>query len=299
MTIDLNSLSDFIAVAEAGGFREAARKTNSSASRLSDSVRRLETHLGLRLFNRNTRSVVPTEAGINLLQRMNPLMNELNTALDGVNIYRNKPAGKLRLNVPVSASKLILSAIVPAFLREYPDIQIEVVAQSQMINIVDAGFDAGIRYDEGLDQDVIAIPIGPRKQRLATAAAPALLEKHGHPKHPRELLDLPCIAGRFESGILAQWEFEKGNKVIKITPNGPLIVSIGAGVDLAVNAAKAGTGIIHLFEQWLDPYFTTGELVPVLKPWWQTFNGPYLYYSGRRFVPEPLRVFIEYIKNLY
>ncbi|WP_205408766.1 LysR family transcriptional regulator [Vibrio palustris] len=293
----MNDIAAFVAVAKAGGFREAARVENMSASRLSDAIRRLEEELGVRLFHRNTRSVVLTEVGMVLLERMNPIMSEFDSALDMVNLYRDKPAGKLRLNVPVSAVKLILPAIVPAFLEAYPDIELEVTAESNVINIIDAGFDAGIRYDERLEQDMVAIPIGPRRQRYALAAAPKLLDKLGRPTHPRDLLKYPCLTGRFRSGVANTWEFENDNKIIEVNVSGPLVVNIGSAVDLSVDAAVAGTGVVYLFEEWLQPYFDSGQLEPILENWWLSFSGPYLYYSGRRLVPTPLRTFIDFVKS--
>ena len=298
MKSSINDITAFVAVARAGGFREAARVENISASRLSDAIRRLEGELGVRLFHRNTRSVVLTEVGMVLLERMNPIMSEFDSALDMVNLYRDKPAGKLRLNVPVSAVKLILPAIVPAFLEAYPDIELDVTAESNVINIIDAGFDAGIRYDERLEQDMIAVPIGPRQQRYALAASPKLLDRLGRPTHPRDLLNYPCLTGRFRSGVANTWEFEKDNDTIDIKVSGPLVVNIGSAVDLAVDAAVAGTGVIYLFEEWLQPYFDSGQLEPILETWWPTFSGPYLYYSGRRLVPTPLRTFIDFIKDM-
>ena len=297
MKSPMNDIAAFVAVAKAGGFREAARVENMSASRLSDAIRRLEEELGVRLFHRNTRSVVLTEVGMVLLERMNPIMSEFDSALDMVNLYRDKPAGKLRLNVPVSAVKLILPAIVPAFLETYPDIELEVTAESNVINIIDAGFDAGIRYDERLEQDMIAIPIGPRQQRYALAAAPKLLDKLGRPTHPRDLLKYPCLTGRFRSGVANTWEFENDNKIIEVNVSGPLVVNIGSAVDLSVDAAVAGTGVVYLFEEWLQPYFDSGQLEPILENWWLSFSGPYLYYSGRRLVPTPLRTFIDFVKS--
>ncbi|SJL82537.1 HTH-type transcriptional regulator DmlR [Vibrio palustris] len=297
MKSPMNDIAAFVAVAKAGGFREAARVENMSASRLSDAIRRLEEELGVRLFHRNTRSVVLTEVGMVLLERMNPIMSEFDSALDMVNLYRDKPAGKLRLNVPVSAVKLILPAIVPAFLEAYPDIELEVTAESNVINIIDAGFDAGIRYDERLEQDMVAIPIGPRRQRYALAAAPKLLDKLGRPTHPRDLLKYPCLTGRFRSGVANTWEFENDNKIIEVNVSGPLVVNIGSAVDLSVDAAVAGTGVVYLFEEWLQPYFDSGQLEPILENWWLSFSGPYLYYSGRRLVPTPLRTFIDFVKS--
>jgi DNA-binding transcriptional LysR family regulator len=131
---------------------------------------------------------------------------------------------------------------------------------------------------------------------MATAATQAYLDRCGRPKHPRDLLGHACLRGRFSSGTISSWEFERKSKVVKIDPDGPLIVSIGGGVDLLVEAAIAGSGVIHLFEDWLRPYFAEGSLEAILEPWWQRFAGPFLYYSGRRLVPAPLRAFIDFIK---
>src|SRR5229473_8113798 len=166
----------------------------------------VDAKLGVRLLHRTTRSVVPTEAGQRLLERLGPALNEVQAALDVVNSLRNRPAGTLRLNVPVSAARLTLPAIVPPFLAAYPDIQLEVIADDSFVDVLAAGCDAGIRYDERLEQDMIAVPIGPRVQRFATAASPAYLDRRGHPEHPRELLDHACIRGRFSSGAMPPWE---------------------------------------------------------------------------------------------
>ncbi|HET8554610.1 MAG TPA: LysR family transcriptional regulator [Rhodanobacteraceae bacterium] len=286
----------FVAVARAEGFREAARLNRSSASRLSEAVRRLEAQLGVRLLHRTTRSVVPTEAGQRLLERLGQALDEVDAALDVVNGFREKPSGTLRLNVPVSAARLALPAIVPKFLAAYPDIRLEVITEESFVDTIAAGCDAGIRYEERLEQDMIAVPIGPRTQRFATAAAPAYLDRHGRPQHPRELLDHACLRGRFPSGAMPPWEFERDGEIIKIDPTGPLIVRAGGAADLAIAAAIAGTGIISLFEDWLRPHLDSGALEPVLEPWWQRFSGPLLYYHGRRLVPAPLRAFIDFVK---
>jgi DNA-binding transcriptional LysR family regulator len=293
---NLGDLHAFVSVARAGGFREAARATDASASGLSEAVRRLETQLGIRLLNRTTRSVSPTEAGQRLLERLSPALTEVQSALDVVNGFRDKPAGTLRLNVPISAARLVLPAIVPDFLAAYPDIRLEVTAEDGFVNVLAAGFDAGIRYEERLEQDMIAVPIGPRTQRFAAAAAPAYLDRRGRPQHPRDLLDHACLRGRFSSGAMAAWEFERAGEVVRIEPTGPLLVSIGTATDLAVDAALAGVGVICLFDDWLRPHFDSGALEPVLEPWWQRFSGPFLYYSGRRLVPAPLRAFIDFIR---
>jgi DNA-binding transcriptional LysR family regulator len=296
MEIALADLNAFLAVARAKGFRDGARASGISASGLSEAVRRLETQLGVRLLNRTTRSVIPTEVGQRLLERLEPALNEVHAALDVVNSFRDRPAGTLRLNVPVSAVRLALPAIVPAFLAAYPEIRLEIVAEDNYVDIVAAGFDAGIRYDERLEQDMIAVPIGPRIQRFATAASPAYLDRHGRPEHPRDLLSHACLRGRSTNGAITPWEFERDGEMIRVEPSGPLVVQIGAGVDLAVDAAIAGIGIMFLFEDWLRPHFDSGALEPILEPWWQSFSGPFLYYPGRRHLPAPLRAFVDFIK---
>jgi DNA-binding transcriptional LysR family regulator len=297
MKADLTDLNAFVAVARAKGFRDGARLSGTSASGLSEAVRRLEAQLGVRLLNRTTRRVVPTEAGQRLLDRLGPAFSEVEAALDVVNNFRDRPAGTLRLNVPVVAVRLVLPAIVPAFLAAYPDIKLEVIGDDSFVDLLAAGCDAGIRFDERLEQDMIAVPIGPRAFRFATAAAPAYLDRRGRPAHPRDLLNHACLRGRFTSGVTPPWEFERGGKVVRVDPTGPLLVGIGGATDLAVDAALAGTGIVYIFEDWLHPYFKSGALEPVLEPWWLRFPGMFLYYPGRRLVPAPLRAFVDFIKR--
>ena len=283
MKADLADLNAFLAVAQARGFRDAARTVGSSASTLSEAVRRLEARLGVRLLHRTTRSVVPTEAGTRLIERLAPALGEVKAALDVVNLFRDRPAGTLKLNVPVSAARLVLPPILPGFLAAYPDIQVEIVAEDGFVD---------------MEQDMIAVPIGPRVQRFATAAAPAYLDARGRPDHPRDLLDHACLRGRFSSGALTSpWEFERDGEVIRIEPQGPLIAGVAGAVELLVDVAVAGGGIIYLFEDWLAPALGSGTLEAVLPDWWQSFSGPFLYYSGRRLVPPPLRAFLDFIRS--
>jgi len=296
MKVDPAELSLFVEVARAGGFREAARLNGKSASWLSQSIRQLEEQLGVRLLNRTTRSVVPTEAGARLLERLGPAFAEMDAAVDVVNGYRERPAGTLRLNVPTIAARLVLPAIVPPFLAAYPEIQLEVMVDESFVDVIAAGCDAGIRYEERLDADMIAVPIGARVQRFATAAAPAYLARRGRPVHPRYLLSHACLRSQFPSGARPPWEFERDGEIVRIDPRGPLLVSAGGAVDLAVDAALAGVGIIHLFEDALRSHLDRRALEPLLQPWWQSFPGPFLYFPGRRLVPAPLRTFVDFIK---
>ena len=296
MSTDIQDLLAFVTVVNAGGFREGARLSGKSASSLSDAVRRVEAGLGVRLLNRTTRSILPTEAGQLLINRIVPALGEVTAALDVVNQFRDRPTGTLKLNVPLSAARLVLPRLITPFLKAYPDIRVEVIAEESFVDVLAAGCDAGIRYDDRLEQDMIAVPIGPRLQRCATAASPAYLDAHGRPGHPRDLLQHACLRGKFASGAMPLWEYQRDGETISVDPDGPLIVRIGGAVDLAVQAAIDGLGMVYLFEDWLRPHLQSGALEPVLEPWWQSFSGPYLYYPGRRYLPSPLRAFIDFVK---
>ena len=297
MKIDLGDLNAFVAVARARGFREARARAAAAppASARRCAGWRRSSASGCSTARRAA-SCRPKRAS-GLLERLGPALTEVEAALDVVNGFRDRPAGTLRLNVPVSAARLVLPAIVPPFLAAYPDIRLEVIAEDSFVDVLAAGCDAGIRYDERLEQDMIAVPIGPRVQRFATAASPAYLDRRGRPRASARPAR-PCLPAR----PLRQrrdddaWEFERDGEVVRVDPTGPLIVRIGRAADLAVDAAIAGTGIISLFEDWLRPHFDSGALEPVLEPWWQSFSGPFLYYPGRRLVPAPLRAFIDFIK---
>lgn len=290
----LSDLDAFSAVARRRSFRAAATLRGVSASTLSDAVRRLEASLGVRLLNRTTRSVTPTEAGARLLERLTPALSDITAALDAVNAFRLSPTGTLRLNVPWTVASLVLPPIIAGFLKANPGITVEVTTEEGIIDVFAAGFDAGIRYDERLEQDMIAVPIGPRSQRFSLAASPAYLAARPRPLHPRDLLDHACLRHRFPSGALHAWEFERDGEIVRIVPAGPLTTS---AIDLELGSAIAGLGIIYSFEAWLAPALTSGALLPLLTDWWQRFSGPLLYYPSRRHVPAPLRAFIDYIKN--
>jgi DNA-binding transcriptional LysR family regulator len=224
-------------------------------------------------------------------------LGEIETAIDVVNAFRDRPAGTLKLNVPATVARLVLPSIVAPFLKAYPDIRLEVIVDESFVDVLAAGCDAGIRYDERLEQDMIAVPIGPRVQRFATAASPGYLDARGRPQHPRDLLAHACLRGQFASGAMPIWEFERDGEVVRVDPGGPLVVRLGGAADLAVDAAIAGLGIVSLFEEWLRPHLDSGALEPVLAPWWQSFSGPFLYYPGRRHLPAPLRAFVDFIRK--
>lgn len=296
MTVNLDDVRVFATVARAGGFREASRANGTSASSASEAVRRLEAELGVRLLHRTTRTVAPTEAGAALLDRLGPALAEIASALDVVKSSREQPAGTLRLNVPTVAARVVLPRILPAFLAAYPDIRVDVTVDDKLVDILAAGCDAGIRYEETLEKDMIAVPIGPREQRFALAASPGYLERHGRPTHPRKLLEHACLRLRFSGGARVAWEFERDGEVLKVDPPGPLTATLGNAADLLVAAAIAGNGILYLFEDWLQPHFESGALKPILERWWLRFSGPFLYYPSRRHMPAALRAFVDFIR---
>jgi len=290
---NLSDVALFTAVVEAGGFRVAAQKRGMSASSISDCVRRLESDLGVRLLNRTTRSVFPTEVGARLLERLRPALDEIGAAFSDLDDNALCPVGTLRLNVPVPVARFVLPGLIPAFLQRYPGVSVEVAMDNTFIDVIAAGFDAGVRYEESVAKDMIAVPIGPRRQRFVAAASPAYVQEHGTPQHPRDLVNHRLIGHRFESGKLGVWEFEKDGVTLRVPPQGPLLSS---SQDLEVGSAIGGVGIIYTFEEYLRPLFDQGVLLPVLEEWWQAFDGPYLYYNDRRHVPSPLRAFVDFLK---
>jgi DNA-binding transcriptional LysR family regulator len=290
---DLSDLDAFVAVARARSFRGAAALRGVSASSLSDALRRLEARLGVRLLNRTTRSVTPTEAGERLLERLGPALGEIAGALDAVTSARDSPTGTLRLNVPTIVGRHILPPIAARFLMAHPGIRLEVTAEDSFVDVLAEGFDAGIRYEERVERDMIAVPVGPRVQRFVVAAAPSYLAARGRPLHPKDLLDHSCIRHRFASGRLAGLEFERDGQIIRISPDGPLIAN---ALEMEVAAAVAGLGVISSFEEVLRPHLDSGALVPVMEEWWQGFSGPFLYYPSRTHMPAPLRAFVDFIK---
>ncbi|WP_418121770.1 LysR family transcriptional regulator [Variovorax sp. 160MFSha2.1] len=291
---ELSDLGAFVAVTRARSFRGAAALRGVSPSSLSEAMRRLEAQLGVRLLNRTTRSVTPTEAGQRLLDRISPALDDIAGALDTLNSFRDSPTGTLRLNVPTIVAQRVLPPLASRFLRTHPGITLEITTNDTFIDVLAAGFDAGIRYDESIARDMIAVPLGPRTQRFVAAASPDYLAEHGVPRHPTDLLRHACIGHRFPSGVLAAWGFVRKGKTVKITPSGPLIAS---ALDLELHAAESGLGVIYTFDEYLRPSIDRGTLAPVLEDWWQSFSGPFLYYPSRTHMPAPLRAFVDFLKG--
>lgn len=291
---NLTDVALFAAVAEAGGFRSAAQKRGMSASSLSDCMRRLERDVGLRLLNRTTRSVTPTSAGARLLERLRPALEEISAAFNDLDDEAQRPVGTLKLNVPVPVARYVLPDMLSRFLALYPGVNVEVVMENTFIDVIGAGYDAGVRYEESLAKDMIAVPIGPRRQRFVAAAAPAYLKAHGTPQHPDQLTDHQLIGHRFENGKIGIFEFENDGRILRVPPRGQLVTS---SHDLRISSAIKGLGIVYIFEDFLREPLEDGRLSPILQQWWQSFDGPYLYYHGRRHMPSPLRAFVDFVKS--
>ena len=291
--IDLAGLDAFAAIARHRSFRRAAMERGVSASTLSQTLRTLEERLGMRLLNRTTRSVTPTEAGERLLARLVPVLSELGEAVDAINSLRDTPTGTLRLNVPAPVARLVLAPLVAEFLRLHPGLTLEIHVETAFIDVVAAGFDAGARYGESLAQDMIAVLMGP-EQRYGVFAAPSYIARHGRPETPEDLLRHACIRHRFPTGAPLAWEFEKDGRDIRIQPQGQLISS---DPDIELRAAIDGAGCLMTFEGFARPAVEAGQLVELLAEWCPPFPGPYLYYPSRRLVPAPLRAFIDFIKT--
>jgi len=293
MGVDFGDISAFLAVAKAGGFRDAARSSGDSASRLSEAVRRLEARLGVRLFHRTTRSVELTAVGRELTDRLAPAIAEVDLALDIVNGYRERIGGLLKLNVPVSAARLVLPDIVPPFLAAYPDIQLEIVAEDTFVDLVASGCDAGIRYDERLEQDMIAVPIGP-EMRMAVVGSPAYFERYPIPVTPQDLVQHNCINFRLPTyGGLFPWEFEKDGRELKVRVEGQLIFNTLA---LRLNSALAGLGLVYMPEDEATGSIAEGRLIRVLEDWCEPFPGYHLYYPSRRHSSPALAVLLEALR---
>jgi DNA-binding transcriptional LysR family regulator len=289
--LDLRDLDAFVAVARTRNFRRAAIEQRVSVSSLSQRLRDMEERLGVRLMNRTTRSVALTEAGELLLARVGPAISDVSDALDQVRGLRDVPSGRLRINAPPPAIDLVLAPMAAPFLRAYPQVDLEIVGESAFVDIVDAGYDAGVRYGEHLAQDMIAISLGP-PQRYAVVASREYVERHGRPKQPKDLLDHACIRTRFASGAMLDWEFEKAGRVVKVSPPAKLIATY---LGLAMRAVHDGLGFWATFDGYVRDDVESGALVSVLDDWCAPFPGPFLYYPSRRQPPPALAAFVAFV----
>ncbi len=288
----LAHLTVFAAVARTTSFQRAGTETGMSTSAVSHAIRGLEERLGVSLFNRTTRSVALTEAGQRLLERLTPALRDVGDALEEMNSFRDTPTGTLRINASRVAAHLLLAPLIPQFLTAYPDIQLEIVNDDGLVDIVGRGFDAGIRFEEQVPEDMVAVHIG-APLRLVVVGTPDYFARHPAPTHPDDLLEHDCIRYRFASGRLYRWEFEKGNAKIEMAVKGR--VALG-DQDLMVRVALSGHCLAFVFEEVAQEALADGRLVRVLDDWCPRFPGFTLYYPRQRRVSAALRAFIDMAK---
>lgn len=285
-------LSTFLCVASQLNFSRAAVELGLTPSALSHSVRTLENRLGVRLFNRTTRSVGLTEAGERLYARLKPAFRDIDDALEDLNHFRDKPSGNLRFTAGRQACELVLLPIVSEFLQAYPDIRLEVVESDALVDVVSGGFDAGVRFGNRLEADMVSLPIGPTL-RSVVVGSPAFFEQHPIPRKPEDLHGMPCIRHRFPSGTVYRWEFERGGIAQEIEVSGPLTLG---DVSLMVGPALQGLGLAYVFEGMVAGHLADGRLTQVLADWCPYYPGLHLYYPSRRHVPAPLKAFIDFAR---
>jgi DNA-binding transcriptional LysR family regulator len=289
---DYAELRAFAAVAEHGNFARAAARLGISASALSQTIRTLEERMGIRLLNRTTRSVAPSEAGRRLLTRLLPALADLDQAVADISTLRDTPAGLLRINAPRVAIVHRLAPLIAPFHAAYPDIVMDIIVDDKLSDIVADRFDAGIRLGEMVEKDMVSVKLG-GEMRLVVVASPSYIARHGLPDTPRDLLDHSCVASRWPTdGSLYHWEFERGDEKLEVAVSGPLSTTDN---DLMLRAVLDGVGIGYLFDDHLAEHLAAGRLVSMLDDWTPPFPGFHLYYPSRRQMPPPLRAFVDFI----
>ncbi|PDT82206.1 LysR family transcriptional regulator [Sinorhizobium sp. BJ1] len=289
----LGDLTVFVALARHGGFRKAALDLDVSASALSHAMRGLEARLGVRLINRNARSVTLTEAGEELLARLEAGFGEISEGLEALNRFRESPAGRLRINVLSDAARLVLGPVLAEYTRIHPDVHVEIIVQDEMVDIVAGGYDAGIRFGGRVPEDMIAMPIGPPLRWVMVASA-SYLEEKGMPANPEALRDHRCIGFRMGTGAIYRWELERGSEVLAMDLQWSIVVS---ETDVALSIARSGGGIVYCIADRVQPLLDDGSLREVLPDWSSEGEPFYIYYSSRRQQPEALRALVAMLRR--
>lgn len=286
---ELSELAAFAAVARHKSFRKAGEERGVTASAVSHAVLNLEDRIGIRLLNRTTRSVSLTEAGELLISHLDPAFGEMAAALDALNRYRDTPFGKVRINVPNSIGPFVIGRVMGPLLKSNPNLQLEIIATDRLVDIVDEGFDAGIRFGERVTEGMIALRIKPRI-RLVVVGSPAYFETRPKPATPHELKRHLCIQNMFPSGARYAWEFEKDGQTVSFQPSGPLSLD---DHELMMQAALGGVGLAYIWEPRVEKAVAGGELIQVLDDWCQPEEPLYLYYPSRRHMSAGFRAVID------
>src|SRR6267154_94895 len=289
---ELSVLSAFLAVAEERSFTRAAKRLGVTPSAVSHAIRELEERFGIRLLARTTRSVAPTDAGAQLVARLRPALGDIREAVDLISGLRDRPAGRVRLVISPLATTTVLAPKLGQFAREYPDVVLDVTSDESRVDLVAAGFDAGIHLGEFIERDMVAIRVS-QDLRPAIVASPRYFDSHPKPSSPRDLLSNRCINVRHGSDGVYRWEFDKGKQSLTVAVNGPLIVD---DVQLSIRAAIDGVGLAFADEDRVAPHLASGALVRVLEDWCPPFPGFFLYYPSQRQLRPSLSALIETLR---
>ncbi|MFC0204043.1 LysR family transcriptional regulator [Novosphingobium soli] len=291
---DLADLSYFLAIARHRNFRKAATELGVSASALSHSLRGLEERLKVRLVNRTNRSVTLTAAGEDLHGAIRDPFAAIHEAEDMLNLHRDAPAGRVRINVPDEAAMRLLVPVLPEFVARYPDVELDVCVDNALVDVIDAGFDAGIRFGGTVPEDMIAQRLS-ADFRWVVAGAPDYFERHGEPLHPTDLMHHQCIRLRLGTGRMYNWEFERGEEALALAVPGAITVDNGS---TASALALRGLGVMYTSEGAVAAMVEQGRLRVVLSDWASPGPGYFIYYSSRRQVPRGLQLLVDLIREL-
>jgi DNA-binding transcriptional LysR family regulator len=289
MRDELSVLSAFLTVAEERSFTRAAKKLNISTSGVSHAIRRLEERIGVRLLTRTTRSVSPTDAGEQLLAHLRPALADIKGTLTNLSGLQTKPVGRVRLLCPRLAAKTVMAPKLGRFALDYPDVELDITTDDSRVDLVSAGFDAGIQFGEYIAQDMVAVRVSP-DLIPAIVASPAYFESHPQPTVPRDVLQHRCIGFRHRGESKYRWEFDKGDQSLAISVSGSLLLD---DLDLVIQAALDGAGLAWVAEDRVTRHLATGALVRVLEDWCPPFPGFFLYYPSRKQQPAALAAVIE------
>lgn len=288
----LDGLMAFCKVAAHRGFTAAAAELEVSPSALSQAIRHLEARLGVRLLNRTTRSVSLTEAGEAYLARVGPAVTQVIDASEDMNVLQGRPAGTLRLNAARISVVMVLQPILAGFLKEHPHIQLELTNDEGFVDIVERGFDAGVRLGESVHQDMVAVPLT-SPLRMVVVASPEYLRRFPAPRHPNDLLQHNCIRFRFTgTGRIHKWEFQVDERLVEYEVKGNLTIS---DTTFGLDAALEGIGLAYMFEALARPHIRAKRLKRVLTAFAPTFPGFYLYYPNRQHQSTKLKALIDYV----
>jgi DNA-binding transcriptional LysR family regulator len=289
---ELSELAAFDAVARHKSFRRAGDERGVTASAISHAVSNLEARVGIRLLNRTTRSVSLTDAGMMLLSRLSPAFVDIGSALDGLNQFRDTPFGKVRINAPSSIAPFVVGPVLGRIVADNPNLQLEIIATDRLVDIVEDGFDAGIRLGESLREGMTAVKIKPRL-RFAVVGSPAYFSANPAPRAPADLRKHVCLQNLFPSGARYAWEFRKDGKTVEFQPTGPIASD---DHDLLVKAALAGAGLAYVWEDRAGREIGDGSLVRCLEPWCAPEDWLYIYYPTRKYISAGLRAVINALR---